>query len=102
MPVTDERLAEIECRIAAAKHGPWRAFHFPDGMTWRKMYGEYLIFVSIDGESGGGVAYSDGSFAEGDAEFIAHARQDVPALVREVKRLRRRLNELTNTPPPTG
>jgi hypothetical protein len=94
VPVSDERLTEIEARVAAAKCAPWRALHFPGGMTWRQMYGEYLIFVSIDGESGAGVAFSDGSFDEANAEFIAHARQDVPALVREVRRLRRQLRAL--------
>ena len=30
----------------------------------------------------------------GDAEFIAHAREDVPALIAEVRRLRERIAEL--------
>lgn len=97
MPVTDERLAAIEARVAAAKRAPWQAFRFPGGcFAGRPIRGEYLLFVSWDGESGAGVAYSDGSLDEGDAEFIAHARQDVPALVREVRRLRRQLAEVVH------
>ena len=72
-------LDEIEARANAAAKGPWKFPHrdYPGvvtshlGCLWNPETGEI----------------NDPS----DAEFIAHAREDVPALVAEVKRLRREL-----------
>lgn len=66
-------IREIRKRAEAATPGPWsanggdvRAAVYADGRTARIIYG--------------GMPY--------DAEFIAHAREDVPALLAEVERLR--------------
>ena len=69
------RLDEIEARANAATEGPWEA-------------GERCVFT-LDGApvvSDDVVHYERGMAGEGvchgeDAEFIAHARADVPALV---------------------
>lgn len=62
------RLNEIEARANAATEGPWMGIRYPDGFLGR-----------VIGGNGFGVAedFPD----DADAEFIAHARTDVPALV---------------------
>ena len=61
------RLDEIEARANAATEGPWMGIRYPDGFLGR-----------VIGGNGFGVAedFPD----DADAEFIAHARTDVPAL----------------------
>lgn len=77
------RLAEIWARAQAATDGPWRMRH---GATT-----EYAIHVEF-GEvlvvpDGWGWADNDWRKINADAEFIAHARSDVPWLMAEVDRL---------------
>lgn len=60
-----KRLDEIEARADAATEGPWDLIGG----------GEYVTPVGIM------VAPDDGGVNGADAEFIAHARTDVPALV---------------------
>jgi hypothetical protein len=83
-----ERLDEIEARANAATDGPWAARHRA-GLDWLSQ----SPHVDNDGhEPGSSVGLADavdplwGSLwpsrnATADAEFIAHARTDVPALV---------------------
>ena len=59
------RLDEIEARTTAATEGPWELLGG----------GEYVSGPDIL------VAPDDGGVTSADAEFIAHARQDAPALV---------------------
>lgn len=79
-----DQLAAIATRAEAATPGPWCTDH-----TWDIYQGaEYVPGVSRwIGEMRRDVANEP--FA--DAEFIAHARQDVPALLAEVDRLRARI-----------
>ena len=60
-----KRLDEIEARTNAAPAGPWELLGG----------GEYVSGPDIL------VAPDDGGVTSADAEFIAHARTDVPALV---------------------
>jgi hypothetical protein len=76
------RLAEIEARANAATEGPWSVDHdseevYADTCVATGDYG--WIAVGPSGQS----PHYDEDTAEGraDAEFIAHAREDVPALV---------------------
>jgi hypothetical protein len=82
----DDELQEIDARCQAATAGPW------------------LSFVERrDRESGSDFIRTPGADIEllgatrGDQEFIAHARQDIPALLAEVSRLRSRLRESTDS-----
>ncbi|GAA4681242.1 hypothetical protein [Phytohabitans rumicis] len=59
-------LDAIRARLAAATAGPWRAH--PDGLVWADRPGDPV----------------SGSTEVEDAEFIAHARTDVPALLAEL------------------
>lgn len=78
--VTRERLAEIKARYTAASDKPW-SYDPEDG------------WIESDGEHGGGIAMMhphgnintvlrhNETFSKADAEFITHARTDVPDLV---------------------
>jgi hypothetical protein len=59
----------IRQRLAATSIGPWQAY--PDGLVWPPRLGDPV----------------SASTELADAEFIAHARQDIPALLAEIERL---------------
>ena len=70
------RLNEIEARTNAATEGPWVCVL--NGDESEVTYANAPITWD---DHGGEV------FTEGDAEFIAHARTDVPALVAALKKV---------------
>jgi hypothetical protein len=71
--LSDERLAEIESRCAAATPGPWAQSDW--WLPW-------LQWLWSQARKAWGVK------ADHDFTFIAHARSDVPELLAEVRRLR--------------
>ena len=75
-PVTAaDRLAQIEARVEAATEGPWDAVQgATPGMVWVELRHRATICD---------FPYEQGS--QEDAEFIAHARQDIPALLAAVR-----------------
>ena len=79
-------LDAIEARAKAATPGPWESHtnrNDDNGRAWGWVAPLRRTLVTI-------VTWNRGqnSNAEADARFIAHAREDVPALVAEVRRLR--------------
>lgn len=75
-PVDETRLAKIEVRANAATPGPWS----PETLgAVLRSDGRQLACVSVCGDPP--------STRDANAAFIAHAREDVPALVAEVRRL---------------
>jgi hypothetical protein len=72
-PLNDTRLAEIAARVEAASKGPW---------TVCEDYSDVL-----DGDGHQIISH----FHDPDGQFTAHARQDVPALLAEVERLKAEL-----------
>lgn len=92
-PLTDTRLAEIEERCRRAQTGPWTVDWGEEiGSNWvvatgpaydQTTIGTYAVCTDS-------IRCSDTNAADGedDAEFIAHARSDIPALLEEVRRLR--------------
>ena len=81
--MTDEELAEIERRCTAARPGPWTSY--VEGRDHTS--GSSFIMVGRDDEYRGEDIELTGAKVE-DQDFIAHARQDVPRLLAEVRRLR--------------
>lgn len=102
-PLTEEQLDEIEARAAAATAGPWGVYTFG---------GDSLIEIAAGLEDTGcgyrarrtiarfedepldndpthseWTADEDWAQVQADAEFTAHARGDVDALLAEVRRL---------------
>lgn len=100
--MTEERLAEIEAREQAATGGPWQ--HRPHGH-----YDDWGLIRAADGmpvASANLLARHPEAHPRPDprtgrvpepeeiqrnGQFLAHARQDVPDLVEEVRRLRAEL-----------
>lgn len=89
--MTEHDLQQIRDRLAAASPGPW--LYVPDAPHYRNAPhqvwhpagpGRGLVAETC---SSGLMPYPDKRQAQ-DAEFIAHARQDVEALLAEVDRLR--------------
>lgn len=70
-PMTQDQLDAIQERVDAATLGPWS-----------NDYGGNVDQVDPDG------ARIADNLTQADAEFIAHARQDVPALLADNERLR--------------
>lgn len=87
--INEKYLEEIEQRAAKATPGPWRMDAIPpkDGMC--------LVTHGPKGSWIGHIGIGCGEHPRHrlNAEFIAAAREDVPALVAEVRRLRARDNE---------
>ncbi len=73
--MTKDELAAIKARCWRATYGPWEICGQGD---------ERFEFYSVDNASFPIAA----DCLKFDAEFIAHARSDVPALVAEVEKLR--------------
>ncbi|MCG6495776.1 hypothetical protein [Kitasatospora sp. A2-31] len=93
-PLTEYELTTIERRAAAAAPGPWLArLEGPE----RGLGGESFIEIQPDAETdeaiyvrryvGADQVASRDPLLHADLEFIAAARQDVPRLVAEVRRL---------------
>ncbi len=75
--ISDEELSRIERRCDAATPGPWVSY--VEGRE--EMSGSSFIMT------GGEDFYVAGCKME-DQDFVASARQDIPRLVAEVRRLR--------------
>lgn len=91
-PMTDEELDAIKGRLAAITEWPWIAFcrtgvRHRMGITNKRLFDdgdapEVLDVVEL-GEGTGGIK------SEANAEFIAHAPDDIARLLAEVERLKR-------------
>ena len=77
--MTESELKEIEARTNASTEGPWRSAVNYNGNPPR------IYYMVGDLDAKDGLARVVDSC---DAEFIANARTDVPALIAEVRRLR--------------
>lgn len=113
-PLSPEREAEIRERASAATAGPWGTYHEnpqSDGVRLIDIAASlqdtghgYRCRRYIAQTESGQIdndrthrdwgADQDNQQSADDAEFIAHAREDVPALLAEVDRLRARVAEL--------
>lgn len=68
-------LEEIKARAEKATPGPWKYDKYSDNLVVENGYEAYL-----------------GELKGKDVEFLVHAREDVPALIAEVERLRAELD----------
>lgn len=74
--MTELELVAIEERVAAATGGPWTSV-----IEGRDQFGGSSVIITA-GED----LYLNGGTAA-DQDFVAHARQDVPRLLAEIRRL---------------
>lgn len=81
IPLTEQQLDDIEARATAATPGPWEEHAEYGQHFYAYLRGPYLRGV-------GTLNFGDGEDAAADREFVLHARQDVPALLAEIRRLK--------------
>lgn len=96
--LTDDALGEIKRRADAATPGDWswnsydaighRAFI--DG-EWDMEFIAHIAHLN-DTDHGDQIFGERKAEAQANAEFIAHARDDIPALLKHIAALRRQLN----------
>lgn len=96
--MSDLDLAAIRQRVEKATEGPWDYYVLPQPVginraTLHSEHGPRETFWTVDLPPEIGAAGT-----ESDAEFIAHAREDIPALLAEVERLRAKLKQLSTLP----
>jgi hypothetical protein len=103
MPITSERLTEIEARANAATPGPWDKGYIYDQLKHgpNDDFGDYCENIACR-------PIGNMVNGSGDAAFIAAARADIPALIAEVvrswseiDRLRALNHEIGKLVPPT-
>jgi hypothetical protein len=80
--MTESELREVETRCDRATKGPWKSF--VEGRD--HLGGSNFIRTGGLDDASPDIELSGASVE--DQDFIAHARQDIPALVAEVRRLR--------------
>ncbi|PPG34504.1 hypothetical protein [Rathayibacter sp. AY2B9] len=80
-------LDAIESRAGAAEAGPWEIT--PSLGKAGSILGRWSVDTAWNEPDGKNISYEVNDKA--DAEFIAHAREDIPALIAEVRRLRKEL-----------
>jgi hypothetical protein len=92
-PLTTEQLAAIRARAEKATKGPWETeWEQIQYERWNRRYGEFhayamtpmVVAKSVDDKEAVAKAIEQ---VEADADFIANARTDIPALLDEVDRL---------------
>lgn len=88
--MTNIELESILNRVNGARRGPWKSY--VEGRDFTS--GSNFIMIG-KGEDRGTDIELIGATIE-DQNFIAEARQDIPLLVNEVKRLKRLIEELKN------
>lgn len=78
--LSEQQLAEIQAREAAATEGPWEPYPSYGPTFYGYLRGEYLQGV-------GDINFGVGEQAEADLAFVLAAREDVPALLARIAEL---------------
>lgn len=98
-PMTQQRLDEIRARCDKATRGPWiydkrvgcvAVYHGEKACCIDETEGRRLFYADgfLEKEADGYTRWKTNPADCTNAAFIAHARQDIPALLAEVERLR--------------
>lgn len=80
--ITEEQLTEIELRCDMAQRGPWKS-HIENR---DHESGNSFIMTGDDKDGGGDIELTGATDA--DMDFIAGAKQDIPLLIAEIRRLK--------------
>ena len=92
LPMADAELDAIQRRVDAASKGPWQAFIEGPGDS----FDSFIRIGGVDGDDPDMYLSLDtGRATDADLEFITAARQAIPRLIAEIKRLRRELDHTT-------
>jgi hypothetical protein len=82
MEMTDQELQAIQQRYERASPEPWRS------MIEGRDHTSGSSFIMTGGPESRGTDIELSGATTEDQDFIAHARQDIPRLVAEIRRLR--------------
>lgn len=89
--ITDDEIAEIEFRANHATPGPWEAYSAPCCPDMGGVDGpKDRIMTACVGHYGHPALLTD-------AEFMAHARTDIPHLIAELQEARARVEEMQSS-----
>ena len=77
--MTEEELKEIENRCNKATKGPWKS------MIEGRDHTSGDSFIMTDGED----IYISNPLFDNNQDFIASARQDIPKLIEEIRKLKK-------------
>ena len=98
-PLTKEQLAAIRARANAATPGPW-VWHEGDLLTEDNFSRQHssmfssVLHLTDDAQGVNDLVSWEYVRSVEDAEFIAYARTDIPALLAEIDRFKRAIREL--------
>lgn len=84
--INEKELSEIETRCKGGTPGPWKAFIEGRDHT----SGCHFIMTGTDNNRGEDLEFN-GARIE-DYDFIANAKQDIPKLIEEIRRLNMLIN----------
>ena len=90
-PISDERLDELSRLSMSATSGPWTK-----GRSFESVIAPSAPDPRGDAPGYGGALVAESVYGPGDLAFIATAREAVPSLVAEVRRLQAREAELVS------
>lgn len=89
-PITDKEIKKMEDRAKAATKGEWNATKVePGDNLCRQVWAEDEEIVDCIGDN-----------YIADADFIAHSRQDILRLIKEIRRLRNLMENIKIYPKP--
>lgn len=80
--LTDKEIEEIQTRWTNSQKGEWKAYIEGRDHT----SGSSFIMTGVGNERGEDIEMFGATLA--DYEFISHAKQDIPKLIAEIKRLK--------------
>ena len=80
--MTDEEIKEIEIRCENAQKGPWKA------LIENRDHESGCDFIMTGTDTNRGTDIEMSGATDADYDFIANARQDIPKLINEIRRLK--------------
>jgi len=87
--ISDQELEQILARCNATTAGPWKSY--VEGRDHES--GSDFIMTGMEPQRGNDIELI-GALKQYDQDFIASAKQDIPLLVNEIKRLKKLINKI--------
>lgn len=93
--LNDSAVSEIETRANAASKGPWSQSALASAYIVGRHTDDFPVICALAEYEKDGTLYLEFTNAENNMTFLAHAREDIPALCATVKHLRAENARLT-------
>jgi hypothetical protein len=87
--ISDQELEQILARCNATTAGPWKSY--VEGRDHES--GSDFIMTGTEAQRGNDIELI-GALKQYDQDFIASAKQDIPLLVSEIKRMKKLVNKI--------